>query len=116
MARLRTISKPGYLATSLGVIFIKFDADAILGFMFDLVVRAEMLFLPYLTSHCFAINLIKFANNPRVPYAQISGAGFQIRLNLTRKLAAQTPEISSNLLKYQKRRFEYVSDYLKRRK
>ena len=35
--------------------------------------------------------------------------------NLTRKLAAQDACGSSNLLKYQKRRFEHVSDYLKRR-
>ena len=35
--------------------------------------------------------------------------------NLTRKLAAQDACGSLNLLKYQKRRFEHVSDYLKRR-
>ena len=32
MARLRTVSMPGYLATSLGAVFIKFDVGAILGF------------------------------------------------------------------------------------
>ena len=46
--------------------FVKFGADtifyfavrdiaAILGFIFDLVFRAEMLFLSYLTARCFAI-------------------------------------------------------------
>lgn len=58
--------------------FVKFRADtifyfavrdiaAILGFIFDLVFRAEMLFLSYLTARCFAIILIKFANSPRTP-------------------------------------------------
>lgn len=106
--------------------FVKFGADtifyfavrdiaAILGFIFDLVFRAEMLFLSYLTARCFAIILIKFTNSPRTPCTVELHSVSNLASNLTRKLAAQTPESSSNLLKYQKRRFKYVSDYLKRR-
>ena len=91
------------------------DIAAILGFIFDLVFRAEMLFLSYLTARCFAIILIKFANSPRTPCAVELCVVSNLASNLTRKLAAQTPGSSSNLLKYQKRRFEYVSDYFKRR-
>ena len=106
--------------------FVKFGADtifyfavrdiaAILGFIFDLVFRAEMLFLSYLTARCFAIILIKFTNSPRTPCTVELHSVSNLASNLTRKLAAQTPEISSNLLKYQKRRFKYVSYYFKRR-
>ena len=106
--------------------FVKFGADtifyfavrdiaAILGFIFDLVFRAEMLFLSYLTARCFAIILIKFTNSPRTPCTVELHSVSNLASNLTRKLAAQTPGSSSNLLKYQKRRFKYVSYYFKRR-
>ena len=105
--------------------FVKFRADtifyfavrdiaAILGFIFDLVFRAEMLFLSYLTARCFAIILIKFANSPRTPCAA--------KRRWVSNLALFNPQTSgaeacgsSNLLKYQKRRFKYVSYYFKRR-
>ena len=80
--------------------FVKFGADtifyfavrdiaAILGFIFDLVFRAEMLFLSYLTARCFAIILIKFANSPRTPCTVELHSVSNLASNLTRKLAAQ---------------------------
>ena len=80
--------------------FVKFGADtifyfavrdiaAILGFIFDLVFRAEMLFLSYLTARCFAIILIKFTNSPRTPCTVELHSVSNLASNLTRKLAAQ---------------------------
>ena len=89
---------------------------AILGFVFDLV----FVVFRYGTHACCSkiaksANLIKFANSPRTPCIGELRRVSNLASNLTRKLAVQTPGSSSNLLKYQKRSFKCVSDYLKRR-